>query len=81
MKKTKRKAGNGKLRKVLLSQQFCITVLVIMSLLALICLVKVVLGFMPVKHFKLEGDTHYDISEIISNSISITIKVSICPSP
>ena len=68
MKKAKGKASSGKLRKVLLSQQFCITVFLIMSLLALICLIKVVLGFMPVKHFKLEGETHYDISEIISAS-------------
>lgn len=68
MKKAKREARNGRIRKILLSKQFCITVLVIMSLLALICLIKVVLGFMPVKHFKLEGETHYDISEIISAS-------------
>ena len=68
MKKAKRKENNPRLRRILLSPQFCITLLVVMSLLALICLVKVVLGFMPVKHFKIEGDTHYDISEIISAS-------------
>ena len=68
MKKAKRKESNGRIRRILLTPQFCITVLVIMSLLALICLVKVVLGFMPVKHFALQGDTHYDITEIISAS-------------
>ena len=68
MKKAKRKKSNGKLRRILLSKQFCITVMVIMSLLALICLVKVVLGFMPVKHFTVKGETHYDITEIISAS-------------
>lgn len=68
MKKAKRKESNGKLRRILLSKQFCITVMVIMSLLALICLVKVVLGFMPVKHFTVKGETHYDITEIISAS-------------
>ena len=68
MKKAKRKETNGKLRRVLLSKQFCITVMVIMSLLALICLIKVILGFMPVKHFTVKGETHYDISEIISAS-------------
>ena len=68
MKKAKRKDSNARLRKILLSPQFCITVLVVMSLLAFVCLVKVVLGFMPVKHFTVEGDTHYDISEIISAS-------------
>jgi hypothetical protein len=68
MKKAKRKESSPRLRKILLSPQFCITVLVLMSLLALICLAKVILGFMPVKHFKVEGDTHYDISEIISAS-------------
>lgn len=62
------KQSNGRLRKVLLSKQFCITVLVLMSLLALICLVKLILGFMPVKHFTYEGETHYDISELISAS-------------
>ena len=68
MKKAKRKESNARVRRILLSPQFCITVLVVMSLLALICLAKVVLGFMPVKHFTVEGDTHYDISEIISAS-------------
>ena len=68
MKKAKRKESNGRIRRILLSAQFCITVLVIMGLLALVCLVKVVLGFMPVKHFTLQGDTHYDITEIISYS-------------
>ena len=68
MKKAKRKESSSRVRKILLSPQFCITVLVVMSLLTLLCLVKVILGFMPVKHFKVEGDTHYDISEIISAS-------------
>lgn len=68
MKKVKRKESNGRIRRILLSAQFCITVLVIMGLLAFICLVRVVLGFMPVKHFALEGNTHYDISEVISAS-------------
>ena len=68
MKKTKRKESNAKLRKILLSAQFCITLLVVMGLLVFICLVKVVLGFMPVKNFTVEGDTHYDIVEIISAS-------------
>lgn len=68
MKKAKRKESSGRIRRILLSAQFCITVLVIMSLLALACLVKVVLGFMPVKHFAIKGDTHYDITEIISSS-------------
>ncbi len=68
MKKAKRKKSNTRLNKILQSPQFCITVLVIMSLLALICLISVILGFMPVKHFTVEGETHYDISEIISAS-------------
>ena len=68
MKKAKRKESSGKLRRVLLSKQFCITVMVIMTLLALFCLVKVILGFMPIKHFTVKGETHYDISEIISAS-------------
>ena len=68
MKKAKRKESNGKMIRIMQTPQFCITVIVIMGLLALICLVKVVLGFMPVKHFTVEGETHYDISEIISAS-------------
>lgn len=68
MKKAKRKKSNARLRKILQSPQFCITVLVVICLLAFISLVKVVLGFMPVKHFTVEGETHYDISEIISAS-------------
>ena len=68
MKKAKRKEGNARLRGILLSAQFCITVLVVMGILSFICLIKVVLGFMPVKHFTVEGETHYDISEIISAS-------------
>ena len=68
MKKVKKKDGNARLRKILLSPQFCITVIVIISLVTLFCLVKVILGFMPIKHFTVEGDTHYDISEIISAS-------------
>ena len=68
MKKNKRKQSNGKLRRILLSKQFCIAVTVIMSLLVLICLIKVILGFMPVKRFTVQGDTHYDISELISAS-------------
>lgn len=68
MKKAKRKKSNTRLRKILQSPQFCITVLVVICLLAFISLVKVVLGFMPVKHFTVEGETHYDISEIISAS-------------
>lgn len=68
MKKNNRKQSNGKLRRILLSKQFCIAVTVIMSLLVLICLIKVILGFMPVKRFTVQGDTHYDISELISAS-------------
>ena len=68
MKKAKRKESSSRVRKILLSPQFCITVLVVMSLLTLLCLVKVILGFMPVKHFTVKGETHYDISEIISAS-------------
>lgn len=64
MKKAKRKQSNGKLRRILLSKQFCITVLVVMSLLAFICLFKVILGFMPVENFELQGDTHYELTEI-----------------
>ena len=68
MKRVERKETSTRLRKIMLSQQFCITVLIIMTLLTTLCIVKAVLGFMPVKHFKLEGETHYDISEIISAS-------------
>ncbi|MBE6533615.1 MAG: FtsQ-type POTRA domain-containing protein [Ruminococcaceae bacterium] len=68
MKKTKRIDRKARLRKILLSRQFCITLLVVMGLLVFICLVKVVLGFMPVKHFTVEGDTHYDVIEIINAS-------------
>lgn len=68
MKRVERKETSTRLRKIMLSQQFCITVLIIMTLLTTLCIIKAVLGFMPVKHFKLEGETHYDISEIISAS-------------
>ena len=68
MKKAKTKQSNGKLRRILLSKQFCISVLVLMSVLALVCLIKLILGFLPVKHFTVEGDTHYHISELISAS-------------
>lgn len=68
MKKAKSEYGTGKMRQILLSKQFCITVLVLMSLLALICLIKVILGFLPVKYFVCEGDTHYEVLEISSAS-------------
>ena len=68
MKKDKSEISTGKMRRILLSKQFCITVLVVMSLLALICLVKVILGFLPVKQFVCEGDTHYEVLEIASAS-------------
>lgn len=68
MKKAKSKKSNGRLRRILLSKQFCITVLVVMTLLALLCLIKVVLGFMPVEKFELQGDTHYELVEIRNSS-------------
>lgn len=68
MKKAKRKDRSGILRKILLSKPFCITVMVIMALLAFICLARVIMGFMPVKNFTVEGDTHYDINEIIDGA-------------
>ena len=68
MKKAERKKNNERVRKVLLSKQFCISVLVVMSLLAFICLLKLVLGFLPVSRFTYRGDTHYDISELINAS-------------
>lgn len=66
MKKAKRHDRSGILRKILLSKPFCITVMVIMALLAFICLIRVILGFMPIKNFTVEGDTHYDIVDIIN---------------
>ena len=66
MKKAKSMKFSGILRRILLSKPFCITVMVIMALLAFICLTRVVLGFMTVKHFEVQGETHYDISEIIN---------------
>ena len=51
MKKAERKKNSERVRKVLLSKQFCISVLVVMSLLAFICLLKLVLGFLPVSRF------------------------------
>lgn len=68
MKKAKGKKSNTRLHKIMKSPQFCITVLVVICLLALICLVKVVLGFMPIKHFTVSGETTYDITEIVSAS-------------
>ena len=68
MKKAKSKKSNGRLRRILLSKQFCITVLVVMTLLALLCLVKVILGFMPVEKFELRGETHYELVEIRNSS-------------
>lgn len=68
MKKAGSKKNNERVRRVLLSKQFCISVLVVMSLLAFICLVKLVLGFMPVSNFTYKGETHYDISELINAS-------------
>ena len=65
MKKATRIERQGILRKILLSKQFCISILVIMSLVAFISVIKVVLGFMPVKNYTVVGDTHYDINEII----------------
>lgn len=68
MKKAKSNKNNERLRRVLLSKQFCITVLVVMSLLAFVCLMKLVLGFLPVSNFTYKGETHYDISELINAS-------------
>ncbi len=68
MKKARAKQNTGRMRRILLSNQFCITVLVVMTLLALFCLTKVVLGFLPVKQFLCEGDTQYDVVEIVSAS-------------
>lgn len=65
MKKAKSGTSSGRLRRILLSKQFCITVLVLMSLLAIICLVKVVLSFLPVRQFAVEGNTHYEVSELV----------------
>ena len=64
MKKAKSKKSNERLRRVLLSKQFCIIVLVVMTLLALLCLFKVILGFMPVEKFDIQGETHYELVEI-----------------
>ena len=68
MKRAKSKVKTGRLRRILLSKQFCISVLIVMSLLALICLVKLIFGFMPVKSYMVEGITSYDITELISAS-------------
>lgn len=68
MKKAKSQRSTGRLRRILLSKQFCITVLVLMSLLAIICLTKVILGFLPVKYFAVEGNTHYEVVEVSSAS-------------
>ena len=68
MKKARAKQNTGRMRRILLSNQFCITVLVVMTLLALICLTKVVLGFLPVKQFQCEGDTQYNIVDIVRAS-------------
>lgn len=68
MKKAKSNKNNERLRRVLLSKQFCITVLVVMSLLAFVCLMKLVFGFLPVSNFTYKGETHYDISELINAS-------------
>lgn len=65
MKKAKSGTSSGRLRRILLSKQFCITVLVLMSLLAIICLIKVVLSFLPVRQFTVEGNTHYEVSELV----------------
>lgn len=68
MKKAKTKVNTGKMRRILLSKPFCISVLAIMSVLALVCIIKLVLGFMPVKNYTVEGITSYDITELISAS-------------
>ena len=68
MKETKSGYTAGRIRRILLSKQFCITVLAVMSLLTLICLIKVILGFLPVKQFVCEGDTYYHVMEISSAS-------------
>ena len=68
MKKARSKQNAGRMRRILLSNQFCITVLVVMTLLAIICLAKVILGFLPIKQFTCEGDTKYHVVEIVSAS-------------
>ena len=68
MKKAKSDYRAGRIRRILLSKQFCITILVVMSLLSVICLIKVILGFLPVKQFVCEGDTYYKVLEISSAS-------------
>ena len=68
MKKARSKNNTGRMRRILLSNRFCITVLVLMTLLALICLAKVILGFFPIKQFICEGDTQYNVVEIVSAS-------------
>ncbi len=68
MKKARSQQNTGRMRRILLSNQFCITVLVVMTLLAIICLAKVILGFLPIKQFTCEGDTQYHIVEIVSAS-------------
>ena len=68
MKRAESKPKSGRLRRILLSKQFCITVLIVMSLLALICLIKLIFGFMPVRNYKVEGVTSYNITELISAS-------------